>query len=182
MATQDERFANQDLKDLSVNLSKLKLAMSVAPSRRAQKRKRSGTQTSTTATTDTKDVIIEQIKEDMRKIVGSPLAQAATEYSNWRLPASKSSRQLYKKLGEIRESDAGCTEEDIDQVTSLLKTFIREIDPDHPYVAETEESLAKGMMLLDRSLDKGDDDEAGDSDYQDEPMGDDNDDDYEEEL
>ncbi|KAF5686636.1 hypothetical protein FCIRC_2779 [Fusarium circinatum] len=128
MATQDQSFGNEDFDKLNIHLSELKLSLDVAPSRRSQKKKRKGAQASITALADTKDGIINKIKEDLGKI-----------------------RQLYEKLKKIRESDADCTEEDVDQVTSLLKSFIRQIDLDHPFVAETEESLAEGTMLLDRS-------------------------------
>ncbi|KAL7759420.1 hypothetical protein ACKLNR_009510 [Fusarium oxysporum f. sp. zingiberi] len=199
MATQDQSFGNDDLEELRVHLSELKLSLSVAPSRRSQKRNRKGTQISITALADTKDGIIKQ-----------------AEHSSFRVPASKTSHQLYEKLREIREADADCTEEDVDQVTSLLKSFIHQIDPDHPFIAETEESLADDEAV-DVSVDVSDnqprrhrnmvftnynendmmdaawngfeddentgqgDDEAGDPDYQDEPM-DDDDDDYEEAL
>ncbi|KAH7202497.1 hypothetical protein BKA60DRAFT_685514 [Fusarium oxysporum] len=201
MATQDQSFGNDDLEELSVHLSELKLSLSVAPNRRPQKRNRKGTQTSITALADTKNGIIEQ-----------------AEHSSFRVPANKTSRQLYEKLREIRDADADCTEEDVDQITSLLKSFIHQIDPDHPFIAETEDSLAddetvdvsvdvsgnqprrhRNMVFTnynendmidaawngfedDENTGQGDD-EAGDPDYQDEPMDDDDDDDdYEEAL
>ncbi|KAF5972635.1 hypothetical protein FBULB1_8657 [Fusarium bulbicola] len=114
MATQDQSFGNEDFDKLNIHLSELKLSLDVAPSRRSQKKKLTGAQTSITALADTKDGIINKIKEDLGNI-----------------------RQLYEKLQKIREYDADCTEEDVDQVTSLLKSFIRQIDPDHPFVAET---------------------------------------------
>ncbi|KAF4497999.1 hypothetical protein FAGAP_5831 [Fusarium agapanthi] len=199
MATQGQNLTNEDLDELNIHLSQLKLSLDVAPSRRSQKKKRKGAQTSITALADTKDEIINKIKEDLGNI-----------------------RQLYEKLKKIRESDADCTEEDVDQVTSLLKSFIREIEPDHPFVTETEESLADDEAVdgpadvsaegsgnqprrhrklvftnyneddmmdaawngLEDGEDTGQrDDEARDPDYQDEVMGDgDDDDDYEEEL
>ncbi|KAF5546537.1 hypothetical protein FMEXI_5560 [Fusarium mexicanum] len=149
MATQDQSFGNEDSDELNIHLSELKLSLDVAPGRRSQKKKRKGAQTSITALADTKDGIINNIKKDLGNIVWSPFTQA--EHSNFRVPASKSQPQLYEKLQKIRESDADCTEEDVDQVTSLLKSFIRQIDPDHPFVAETEESLADGTMFWDRS-------------------------------
>ncbi|KAF5249765.1 hypothetical protein FANTH_5073 [Fusarium anthophilum] len=149
MATQDQSFGNEDFDEFNICLSELKLSLDVAPSRRSQKKKLKGAQTSITALADTKDGIINNIKKDLGNIVWSPFTQA--EHSNFRVPASKCQRQLYEKLKKIQESDADCTGEDVDQVTSLLKSFIRQIDPDHPFVAETEESLAKGTMLLDRS-------------------------------
>ncbi|KAJ4282690.1 hypothetical protein NW764_003703 [Fusarium oxysporum] len=201
MATQDRSFGNDDLEELSVHLSELKLSLSVAPNRRPQKRNRKGTQTSITALADTKNGIIEQ-----------------AEHSSFRVPANKTSCQLYEKLREIRDADADCTEEDVDQITSLLKSFIHQIDPDHPFIAETEDSLAddetvdvsvdvsgnqprrhRNMVFTnynendmidaawngfedDENTGQGDD-EAGDPDYQDEPMDDDDDDDdYEEAL
>ncbi|KAF4452839.1 hypothetical protein F53441_4394 [Fusarium austroafricanum] len=125
MAAQDLGFANDDLEELRSHLLELKLALSIAPTRRPQRKSKNNPKTTSTSLSDTKDAIIEK-----------------AEHSNFRLPASKASRDLYNKLKEVRDHD--CTEDDTNQVHSLLKSFIRQLDPEHPFLAEPEEFSPEG--------------------------------------
>ncbi|KAM0265548.1 hypothetical protein ACHAPA_007699 [Fusarium lateritium] len=126
MAAHDHGFANDDLQELKSHLLELKLALSIAPTRRPQRKAKKTQKTNSSSLSDTKDAIIEKV---------DVFTQA--EHSNFRLPASKASRDLYNKLKEVRDRD--CTEEDTNQIHSLLKSFIRRLDPEHPFIADPEE-------------------------------------------
>ncbi|KAM0221506.1 hypothetical protein ACHAPQ_010343 [Fusarium lateritium] len=111
MAAHDHGFANDDLQELKSHLLELKLALSIAPTRRPQRKAKKTQKTNSASLSDTKDAIIEKV--------------------------DKASRDLYNKLKEVRDRD--CTEEDTNQIHSLLKSFIRRLDPEHPFIADPEE-------------------------------------------
>ncbi|CAJ0543169.1 Ff.00g004440.m01.CDS01 [Fusarium sp. VM40] len=149
MAANDQGLANNDLQKLKSHLLELKLALSDPPTDRPQKTSEKGPKTSSMSSSDTKDAIIEKV--------------------------DKASRDLYNKLKEIRARD--CTEEDTTQVTSLLKSYIRELDPKHPYLAEPEADSPQGAATDEQDSNEHrnlgeEDDDVRDHDYQDETMRD----------
>ncbi|RBA18460.1 hypothetical protein FPRO05_10755 [Fusarium proliferatum] len=197
MAANDQGFANRDLQQLKSHLLELKLAYSQAPSRRPEGTNNKSQKTAHASISDTKEAIIEKVESDLKAIASSVFTQG--EHSNFRLPASKASRDLYGKLKEIRDRDL--TGEDISQVHSLLTSFVRELDPEHPFLsapkeiflrvgAPDEEDVKRPRKQGKTSKDNvndilesfgivgdaaGDlgknDDEAQDPEYQDETMG-----------
>ncbi|KAI6749468.1 hypothetical protein HG530_014882 [Fusarium avenaceum] len=132
MAANDQGFANSDLQKLKSHLSELQLVLSDPPTDRPQETSEKGSKTSSMSSSDAKDAAIAKVQSDLNAIAKSVFTQAG--HSNFRLPASKASRDLYNKLKEIRDRD--CTEEDTNQVHLLLKSFVRELDPEHPFLAE----------------------------------------------
>ncbi|RGP80497.1 hypothetical protein FLONG3_1331 [Fusarium longipes] len=127
-------IANEDLAELYRDLKSLELVMTAPPTAQA----------SAVPATASKDELIEKIDQDLLKVVSSVFIQA--EHSNFRIPASKASRDLYAKLKEISGRD-DLTEDDLNEVDSLLKRLLRQIDPEHPYVAEPEKDKSQGMSV-----------------------------------
>ncbi|KAF5600415.1 hypothetical protein FPANT_2430 [Fusarium pseudoanthophilum] len=174
MAAPGRGFPNEDLQQLKSHLLELQLAYIEASRRRPQRKVKKSLKTNPAPFSDTKEAIMEKVESDLDAIASSIFIQQ--EDSNLRLPASKVSTDLYNKLKEISDSDRVCTQEDIDQVDSLLKRFIRQLDPNHPFVAEPQESSLKGVDSLgiteDADGDLGtEDDEVRDPDYRDKTLG-----------
>lgn len=64
----DQGFANDDLQDLKTHLLELKLALSIAPIRRPQRKGKKGPKTSSMSSSDTKDAIMEKVESDLDAI------------------------------------------------------------------------------------------------------------------
>ncbi|KAF5700425.1 hypothetical protein FMUND_14337 [Fusarium mundagurra] len=165
MAPHNQGFANGDLQKLKSHLLELKLAYSMVPTQRSQGKVGKNPKTTSASSSDTKEAIIEKVESDLNAIANSVFIQG--EHSSFRLPPSKASTDLYNKLKEIRDSDRDCTEEDIDQVDSLLKRFVRELDPNHPFVAEPHEDSLKGKTLYTIAADRTNLSQGGATDVQD---------------
>ncbi|KAG9498450.1 hypothetical protein J7337_009255 [Fusarium musae] len=180
MAPHDPGFANGDLQKLKSHLLELMLAYDEVPAQRPQARVAKYPKTTSAPLSDTKEAIIEKVDSDMKAIANSIFTQR--EDSNLRLPASKVSTDLYNKLKEIVDSDRACTQEDIDQIDSLLKRFVRQLDPSYPFPAESQDDSLKGgetdvqdvNQPINDNVDGGlgtEDQGARGSDSQDESMG-----------
>lgn len=143
MAANDQGFATRDLQQLKSHLLELKLAYSQAPSRRPEGTNNKSHKTAHASVSDTKEAVIEKVESDLKAIASSVFPQG--EHSNFRLPASKASRDLYSKLKDIRDRDL--TGEDISQVHSLLTSFVRELDPEHPFLSAPKEIFLRGKTL-----------------------------------
>ncbi|KAG5757421.1 hypothetical protein H9Q70_000071 [Fusarium xylarioides] len=141
MAAPDQGFANDDLQGLKSHLLELQLAYNAVPRRRPQRRGKKSLKTNPASLSETKEAIMEKVESDLDAIASSIFMQE--EDSNLHLPASKVSTDLYNKLKEIRDSDRSCTQEDIDQVDSLLKHFVCQLDPSYPFVAEPQQDSLK---------------------------------------
>ncbi|KAF5643752.1 uncharacterized protein FTJAE_3051 [Fusarium tjaetaba] len=180
MAPHDPGFANGDLEKLKSHLLELQLAYDEVPAQRPEGRVAKHPKTTSAPLSDTKEAIIEKVDSDMKAIANSVFTQR--EDSNLRLPPSKVSTDLYDKLKEICDSDRTCTQEDIDQIDSLLKRFVRQLDPSYPFPAEPQNDSVKGGKMdveaanqsinddAHGGLGTGDDGVRG-SDSQDESMG-----------
>ncbi|KAF5571343.1 hypothetical protein FPHYL_519 [Fusarium phyllophilum] len=180
MANHYQGFANEDLQELKNHLLELKFACSMVPTRRPERNVKKSLKTNSASLSETKEAIIEKVESDLEAIVSSIFIQE--EHSSFHLPASKASTDLYNKLKEIRDCDRDCTEEDTNQVTSLLKRFVRELDPNHPFAAEPQEDSLKGGITdvedVNQPINEDADGDLGtedrgvrDPDSQDEPMG-----------
>ncbi|CCT70924.1 uncharacterized protein FFB20_14446 [Fusarium fujikuroi] len=135
MAANDQGFANGDLQQLKSHLLELKHAYSTVPSRRPEDKNNKSQQATYASLSDTNEAIIEKVESDLKALSLSVFTKG--EHLSFRLPASKASRDLYSKLKEIRDRDL--TGEDISQVHSLLTSFVRELDPEHPFLSAPKE-------------------------------------------
>jgi hypothetical protein len=145
MAAPDQQFANDDLQELRSHLLELQRAYNAAPRRRPQRRGKKNLKTNPAPLSDTKEAIMEKVESDLDAMASSIFIQR--EDSNLRLPASKVSTDLYNKLKEIGDSDLTCTQEDIDQIDSLLRRFVRQLDPSYPFPAEPQDNSLKGNLF-----------------------------------
>ncbi|KIL87639.1 hypothetical protein FAVG1_09348 [Fusarium avenaceum] len=133
MAANDQGFANSDLQKLKSHLLELKLALSDPPTDRPQETSEKDPKTSSMSSSDTKDAAIAKV--------------------------DKAARDLYNKLKEIRDRD--CTEEDTNQIHSLLKSYVRELDPEHPFLAEPEADSPQGAATSEQGANVGVTDDDG---------------------
>ncbi|KAG5795244.1 hypothetical protein H9Q69_005706 [Fusarium xylarioides] len=142
MADHYQGFANENLQELKNHLLELKFACGMVPTQQPERNVKKSLKTNSAPLSETKEAIIEKVESDLAAIASSIFIQE--EDLNLHLPASKALTDLYNKLKEIRDSDRDCTEEDINQVDSLIKRFIRELDPSHPFVTEQQEDSLNG--------------------------------------
>ncbi|RKL46676.1 hypothetical protein BFJ72_g2418 [Fusarium proliferatum] len=143
MAADDQVFADGDLQQLKLHLLELKLAYSKVPSRRPEDKNNKTQQATYASLSDTNEAIIEKVESDLKALSSSVFTKG--EHLSFRLPASKASRDLYNKLKEIRDRDL--TGEDISQVHSLLTSFVRELDPEHPFLSAPKEIFLRGKAF-----------------------------------
>ncbi|GKU03014.1 hypothetical protein FLAG1_05045 [Fusarium langsethiae] len=129
----EQHFPNRDFSNLRSDLLAPRLVL-------AQEEK-----SGTSDPKDTKEELIEKVQQDLRAIAGSPHSQA--QHENFRIPATEACRDLYNKLKEVRDQDGDLTEKDTEEIESLLKKFIRELDPQHPFLAEPKQESSEGTLL-----------------------------------